>query len=107
MNKILKNFKDWFVNISEKKQDNSLDITIVEPPKTANSSVFADVFAVNISARATLWESGELYLQVIEGESGKNLIEEYHAVNTSQQLYELLQTFVSQIVEMNKQQMKS
>jgi hypothetical protein len=99
MNKILKNFNDWFVNISKKKQDNSLDITIVEPPKTANSSVFADVFTPSISARATLWESGELYLQVIEGESGKNIIEEYHTINTSQQLYKLLENFVSRILD--------
>jgi hypothetical protein len=92
---MLKEFENWFR--TKKLNPKNLTLNIVKPPKSENTSIYADFVSKKLYARATAWESGELELEAIDAETEKTLIYDYYVIQNDEHLLALLNDFIEKL----------
>lgn len=66
-------------------------LTYCEP--SDNCAMYLDFDYENLIGRMTVWESGACYLEVLESETGKSVLDKHYQLNDEREFHQLLADF--------------
>ncbi len=87
----------WFLEKRDYFLDRNITVSVTRPRRTDNTCMYVDLEAEKIFARITLWELGDFQLEAMEAGSAKLLIFEAYKIDEKEQLFSLMENFLSKI----------
>lgn len=96
-NEILNLLDEWLYISQNALEKNGMSATLVRCRPTEKTARYIDLDTNKLVARATLWESGEINLAAIEGDTNRQLICEDHIIDGRESLFRLMENFITRI----------